>query len=433
MRPVLILALAACVVGSPALSQSVEVAPLSAPDIFSGGSRETGLPETLWKGSSAEMARRVIPQLGAKPLTPAARALALRLLTTGANAPDGAGEDRLLAAARGRALLGLGDAGAANAAVERIPNLGAEPVLAEAAAEAALIAGADDRACRIENSLATGRGDAYWLRLRAYCQAAAGQPDAAQLSLTLASEAARDPVFTRLITALMFGGDAGPGSARNGLDLALSRKLNLAPLADGAPPAIAALLAPPPLALPPPPELMQSDPMRAARQFVRAGDLDQARMIRRAFTSETLPGGRAVELELLDAAIAVAAGEVSGPFASALVTRGAAEGAKSPAQAAAVLMSALGAPLDGDARAALAGFDLGKSGSPARLAALDLAAEMGLKGEVGLAALALCLDAGAAGPSAADRAAIIRALRKVGLNADAQSFALEGLLALSPK
>ena len=93
--------LAACLFATVAHGQGVEVAPLTAPDVFSGGARDTGLGSDLWKGASAELARRVMPTLGTKPLSPAARALAVRVLSTGANAPDGAGEDRVLAAARG--------------------------------------------------------------------------------------------------------------------------------------------------------------------------------------------------------------------------------------------------------------------------------------------------------------------------------------------
>lgn len=220
--------LAACLLASTAYAQGVEVAPLTAPDVFSGGARDTGLGVDLWKGSSADLARRVMPTLGSRPLSPAGRALAVRLLSTGANAPDGAGEDRALAAARAKALLALGEPVSANLSVERIPNLAAEPALAEVAAEAALLTGADDRACRIEQGVTVGRGEAYWLRLRAYCQAVGGEADAAQLSLTLAQEKARDATYGRLMTALLVGGEPGAPSARNGVETALSRKLGLA-------------------------------------------------------------------------------------------------------------------------------------------------------------------------------------------------------------
>mgnify|MGYP001809726472 CR=1 FL=1 len=220
--------LAAALLATTAFAQGVEVAPLAAPDVFSGGSRETGLGDDLWKGSSAELARRVMPTIGTKPLSPAGRMLAVRLLSTGANAPDGAGDDRALAAARGRALLALGEPLAANASVERIPNAASDPALAEVVAETALLTGADERACQVEQAVAVGRSEIYWLRLRAYCQAIGGQADAAQLTVTLAQEKARDVVFGRLMTALLVQADPGAPSVRNGLETALSRRLGLA-------------------------------------------------------------------------------------------------------------------------------------------------------------------------------------------------------------
>ena len=63
--------------------------------------------------------------------------------------------------------------------------------LSRAAAEAALLAGDAARACRIAEALATGRGEAYWLRLRAFCQAEAGQGAQAQLTFDLAQTQAR--------------------------------------------------------------------------------------------------------------------------------------------------------------------------------------------------------------------------------------------------
>jgi threonine dehydrogenase-like Zn-dependent dehydrogenase len=62
----------------------------------------------------------LIPQLGTKPLSPAAKALAVRLLATAASAPDGAGADQALAAARAQALLALGDAAGAQAALDQM-------------------------------------------------------------------------------------------------------------------------------------------------------------------------------------------------------------------------------------------------------------------------------------------------------------------------
>jgi hypothetical protein len=47
-----------------------------------------------------------------------------------------------------------------------------------------------------------------------------------------------------------------------------------------------------------------------------------------------------------------------------------------------------------------------------------------------LLALWTCVEAGPAGLAVADRARIVRALHRAGLDADARAFALEGLMAL---
>ncbi|MFZ0266331.1 hypothetical protein, partial [Caulobacter sp.] len=48
-------------------------------------------------------------------------------------------------------------------------------------------------------------------------------------------------------------------------------------------------------------------------------------------------------------------------------------------------------------------------------------------------ALSIAADAGPAGPGPVDRARLVRALLKAGLEADARAFAVEGLLALQLK
>ena len=165
--------IAASLVAGSASGQ-VQVQPLAPPDLFSVGSGAPDLPTDLWRGSSAALARAVIPQIGQKPLSPAAVALARRLLSAGGNAPEGAGDDVELAAARAGALLRLGDAGAAQTIAERTPNLAQKPALSQVAAEAALIRGQEDKACAFGDALTAGRDGIFWLRLRAFCQARAG-------------------------------------------------------------------------------------------------------------------------------------------------------------------------------------------------------------------------------------------------------------------
>lgn len=423
------LGLIALLAASPVAAQ-VEVTPLAAPDYFSLGVRDAALPADVWRGTSPDLARDLLPTIGRKPLSPAAAGLARRLLGTGAMGPEGVGRDPAMAAARVQALLALGDPDAAWAAVERAPGQPASAALSQAAAETALIQGDEAAACQVSDQLTVDRGELYWLRLRAFCQARAGQMDAAQLTLTLASEKARDPVLSRLLGAMIAGaGDPGPASARNGLELALSRRLALdvQPALAGAPPAIVTMVRGLPA-----PAGATGDPVVDIRAAVLAGDIERARALRAGLIQDQ-PGVSATGLAMLDALIA-AAGQSDGPTLDRLVERGALEGQRSVGQSAALLFAALGSPMDPLARAEFARFDLGRHAAPAaRLAAMDIAAAAGLKGETALLALAIAADLGPTGTWSPDRARIIQALRRVGLEADARAFAIEGLLALPVK
>jgi len=433
-RSLPILVSAALALAAPAFAQSVEVTPLAAPDLFSTAARDTGLGQDLWRGASLATARAVLPLVAAKPLSPAAQALARRVLGTGAPGPDGAGQDRALAGQRVAALLAVGDAPGAAAILSRTAGVERTPDLARAAAEAALLAGDDDRACQIGEALPEGRGDIYWLRLRAYCQQRAGQGGAAQLTFDLAQAQARDAAYGRLMGArLAGGGSPGAASLRNGLDYALSRSLGLDLSAAQASPAVAAALA-------------QAAPDRAtwkveagagpagaAVSALAAGDLATARRLRGGLVQDQIPDATPLDLALLDAMLAVAEARPDGPTLDRLVERGGQGEAKvrARAQGGAMLLAAAGAPLSAQARADLAGFTAGEAKAPpARALALDLAADQKLMGETALVALWICADAGVGGPALGDRARIVRALRAAGLEADARAFAVEGLLAL---
>lgn len=389
MRP-LVIAAALALLATPAMAQ-VEVTALAAPDYFSLGDRDSGLPADLWRGTAPALARDIIPLIGRKPLSPAATTLARRVLGAGVAGPDVAGRDPDVAAARVQALLALGQSRTAWAAVERAPGVATNLNLALAAAEAALIAGQDETACRISDQLTVGRGDIYWLRLRAWCQARAGQADAAELTLTLANEKARDPVYARLMAAMLGGtGDPGPASLRNGLEYALSRRLalDLEAARATASPGVAGALWP---ATP----VHDTEEMTVARSLIASAVSTPALF-------DTL-------LDEADAAALKARPVLIGRI---------------------LLLEAMGGEPTLEARARLARADAGKTiAAPTLLLALDRAANLGLKGETVLIVLAIASDAGAAGPTPLDRARVIGALRRAGLPDDAQAFAVEGLLA----
>lgn len=395
MLRIAILAAFLAATAAPAAAQ-VEVAPLAAPDAFSTPGRDTGLPADLWAGTPIETARAVLPLLATRPLSPAASHLARRVLATGARGPEGSAGDEALAGQRASALLGLGDVAAAARILDRAPGLDRSAELSRAAAEAALLAGDAARACRIAEGLATGRGEVYWLRLRAFCQAEAGQGAQAQLTFDLAQAQARDAVYGRLMAAKLAGAPAGAASLRNGLDLALSRSLGLDLAAIKPAPAVAAAL---------------------SGQEPAAPTFDTS----------------AIDAQIGGLGASVLQGLPPEGALSALIAAASDADAKTRPrlQAAALLLGALANDLPGPDRARISSFAIPEGKAPAgRNLALEAAADTRRVGEAALLALWTSAEAGAAGAALADRVRIVRTLARAGLVDDARLFALEGLAGL---
>lgn len=461
--------------GAARAQEEVKVKTLAAPDYFSGAVADTGLPGDLWKDTAPGIMRDVLPKLaGSKPLSPAFANLARRVLSTGAHAPADVGDEVEMGAARGLALIALGEAKGANAILDRATGGPGSSGLSMATAEAALIAGDDDKACRTEQALIVDRGAAYWLRLRAFCQLKADQVDAAQLTFQLAQQQTKDADYARLMGAALAGTPPGAANLKNGVNYALSRRLNLdvqsAAAMATASPALKPVVAPPVAAATDighdltaaeasdlaflrqaktAPAFVEAartlapsiaalakaggplqDPVLLARAAVAAGDVESAQAIRGRLTQDVIPGATATDLAILDALIGAGSGKVDNQVLSNLIGRGAA-GAKS-AQVAAALLSSLGGTMDADARAQFAAFDLGRpAASAARVQLLEDAGAAKRKGEAALLALSLALDAGATGPAPIDRARIAHALNRAGLSVDARAVVVEGLLGLA--
>lgn len=430
----LIAGLAALILVQTAHAQEVETSALAAPGLFSIEARATDLPQDLWNGASVDTIRTVLPLLASRPLSPAARSLALRVLASGASTPPGLGRDLDLMGTRISALLAQGDLAGARTLIDKTPGIEQSQFLSRAAAETALLSGSDSGACAVGQALTTGREDIYWLRLRAYCQALAGQTDAAQLTLDLAQGQQKDAVFGRLMSAkLAGGGDPGAASLRNGLDYALSRNLGLD--LSGTEPAPAVALALAPAAIGPAIWKIESGPgaVRTALALAAAGELGQARAIRAGLTQDEIPNATITDLALLDGVLAAAEGRADGQTLDRLIERGMLADARTRprVQTAALILAALGAPMSPRAAGEFATFTAGETRAPAaRALALDLAADQKLVGQSALLALWISAEAGPGGPAPGDRVRIIRALRTAGLEAEARAFAIEGLLAV---
>jgi hypothetical protein len=392
----------------------VQAAPLQAPDLFSADAGQpTGLPADLWKGASLDLAKTVIPMAATRPMTPAAQAFAMRLMSTPASAPDGGGSDADLAAARIDVVLSLGDPLGARTMLEHTRGVRQNAALSQVAAETDLVLGRTDEACSLGDNLVAGKDSPYFRRLRAFCLLKAGDKPGAQLAYDLTAEQAKDEVYKRLMGAAVSGQGAGqPPSLRNGLEYALSRQmgLDLTPAMDKAWAPIATVVAKDPQA----PATAQS----AAAALIAKREADIAR------ASSLNPAVR-------DAALSVHDDKLTPDLAERLAAAGASGSME--AQQALALYAAAGAPGAGRVRAAFAAFDIGPAkANQARMLELDAVSTRGAKGDAALLALWLMMDAGEAGPTPADRARIVRALDVAGFSIGARSYALEGLLALQP-
>jgi hypothetical protein len=376
----------------------VQVATLAAPDAFTTPGRATGLPPTLWTGASVKTVRAVLPLLAAKTLTPAGAALARRVLATGAQGPEGARQDPALAAGRSEALLVQGDAKAAAAVLTHAPGADRNADLARATAEADLLAADDAGACRTAQGLTEGRDDPYWLKLRAYCQAIAGETAQASLTFDLAQAQSKDPVFTRLMGAkLAGGGNPGAASLRNGLDYALSRSLGLDVAAAKPAPAVAAALTG---AEPAPPVL---DPTSVSPDL--------------AVVAEPLARGEPIRDAVLAALVESAASDDPK--------------ARARAQGALLLAAAFAGAMGPELRGQIAALPTAEGKAPVgRAMALEAAGQQRLMGEAAMLSLWILADAGPGGPALGDRVRIVRALHLAGLDSDARAIAFEGLQAL---
>jgi len=380
-------------------NQGVQVVGLAAPDAFTTPGRDTGLPPTLWTGASVKTVRAVLPLVAARPLTPAGAQLARRVLATGAVGPEGARQDPGLAAARAEALLMQGDAKAAAAVLAHAPGADRNAELAQAVAEADLLAGDDAGACNTARALTDGRDEPYWLKLRTYCQVIAGQNAQAQLTFELANAQAKDPVFARLMGAKIAGaGNPGAASARNGLDVALSRSLGLDLAAAKPAPAVAAALAGPTDPAP-----LTFDPTAVAPDL--------------AVLAEPLARGEAIRDAVLAALIETEA--TADPKS------------RGRAQAGLLIAAAMSGPFGPELRGQIAALPTAEGKAPVgRAMALEAAGQQHLMGEAAMLSLWILADAGPAGPAIGDRVRIVRALHLAGLDADARAIAFEGLQGL---
>lgn len=175
------------------------------------------------------------------------------------------------------------------------------------------------------------------------------------------------------------------------------------------------------------------DPVLLTTAAAVAGDFDAAGALRGSIEQDKAPASGPLDLAMLDAIMAVQGGRSAGPVLDRLIERGTVGDAKlrARAQAAALILAALGEPISDEARAQFAAFDTPAAKTAAeRALALARAAVGHRAGEAAMLSVSIGLQQGLA-LTPADRALIIGGLHAAGLDGEARTVAVEGLVTLA--
>lgn len=514
--------LAAMAQTGPAIEQT-QVSDLNAWTVSALTRAEGAFAPDLWNRSDPAFLAALFDRLPAVYESPAAQALARRVLLSGGEAPRG----DAMEAARKR-FEALGKMGAAEELAMMAAGSSsarADVQIAQYAAQAELARGRRNEACaRGRNANAGEAPPAFLLRLRAYCAAVGGDRAAADLALELARQQnAADAWYTGAVAAAGGAPGARPPAAR--YDNSLNVQLSLAgqlrpgpnPLANASTLALLALArseqTPQPfraqaaalayrrgalsaadartILLATPAEITSALPplATAVRQVQTApGSLEAAAAIAGVLRAATSPadfyaaalffradiaalqnapdhaaavlfaraalvvgdgrlaqqliasarqaGVDEIALAPLDAALVALAGPRGEQATMAMHRRiDAATTATSRAAARDVaILAALGAPVDGTVQSFLFANapQGGARADTGAMLALAAAVERGAVGEGALLAVAAAGEGGYARLDAESVERIIRALRGLGLEADARRVAVEAILAGAP-
>jgi hypothetical protein len=191
----------------------IQAEALGAVDESAGGSLDPsngGLDANMWAGSPHDDIEKLLARAPLASADTAVRALARKVVLTKADNPGGKVTKPLIAIR----LEKLRDAGFVDDTASLALSTPAknDAALARAEAEAILIAGKATEACGGATEARLTEGDIFWLELRAYCAAAAGDTATAELTRSVIDAQGRtDPAYTILVDDALNGGKKPPG------------------------------------------------------------------------------------------------------------------------------------------------------------------------------------------------------------------------------
>ena len=202
------------------------------------GPDEGGLGFDLWQGVDRAYVAALMANLPVRAPSPVMRALMRRLLLTAAQPPATAkpaeGDDTdaartkpvSLITLRVQQLAAMGDVAGVGDLLAAIPGSITDPALLQVEANARFLANDNARACGITAHQIQGGGGAYWQKAMIFCQILAGEPEKAEIGISMLNElGARDPAFYALSDRLLGGttGELTTVSEADGLLLAMAR------------------------------------------------------------------------------------------------------------------------------------------------------------------------------------------------------------------
>jgi hypothetical protein len=199
------------------------------------GPAEGGFDQNLWAGSDGEFILALLGGLPVATENPPLRALAQRVLMTGAPV-QGVAEPGSILSARAERLLAMGDLEGATALLDRVPSTNNDSQIARLVVQAALLRGDQETACSRAADIAPSSDAAFWAEVTIYCRLADGDQEGARLALDLLRDQGQtdDAAFVSLAESIAAGEPAavpaGPGGP-SALHIALYRLADL-PLPD---------------------------------------------------------------------------------------------------------------------------------------------------------------------------------------------------------
>ena len=204
-----------------------QVEGLAAPGIDSIGLSAPGggFEPAIWQGSAGDVLLALLGPLPAVTDNPRLRELTRRLLVTGT--PVQAGEPGRLLEARAGRLLAMGALDEAQELLEQLPPTGTDSALARLAADAALLGGNREVACRQAAAITPSSSAEYWGKVTTYCRLAEDDRSGAELALSLLREAGHteDRTFYELAGAIADDGSVEASGLRDpsALEVAMLR------------------------------------------------------------------------------------------------------------------------------------------------------------------------------------------------------------------